>query len=389
MVVMRFVGSSHSLVPPSQLRGLAERRESLIAELAELRNRGSIRGAVLLSTCNRVELLYDPGPASPTAISPATMRELFLGDSSKNLPCIELEDQAAVEHMLRVATGLESAVVGEEQILGQLSRAFKTADDLGMLSRPLYRLRNRLLATARDLRNRAGLGARRVSMAAVAARQLRHAGPRIAVVGAGETGRLALDHLSKFHQGEVIIVNRTFKRAEALAAHFGATPMALDEFLAAPPTLDGVIFAVHSDTPMVGPEQAKKLGQIIDISQPSVVSPQVYASAGHRVLSLDDMGRIASEETQRQAEASDAGNKLAKSAAARLWEDLQDQRPNYGKVVGMHIELAVAEVEQALAGGLRHLADSDRDRVRDMMLRTAKRNAHYHIQDLKRYQIAQ
>src|SRR5690606_37821150 len=101
------------------------------------------------------------------------------------------------EHLVALVLGLDSLVPGEAQIVGQLRAAFRGADDCGLLGRALHVLRNRLLEASRDLRPALGLDGRVPSIASLAAERLLGAGPRLAIVGAGETGRLALEALRR------------------------------------------------------------------------------------------------------------------------------------------------------------------------------------------------
>ncbi len=259
MTRLTLIGSDFSRVPPSQLRALSQDSERIRTRLVELRASGRILGGFLLSTCNRVEVLLDLPAEHDSLVSPDDVARTVLGDVG-DLPLRQLHGQDCVRHLLSVATGLESMVLGEEQILGQLSRSFALSEEL----------RTRVMAAARDLRRRTGLTRADRSVGAVAADELVEAGPSLMVVGAGETARLALDVLRRRGVTNVWIVNRTLDKAEALARHHGGRALSLEEFLRHPPEVDGILFAVHSERPLLTAERCTgRLRRVVDVSQPS------------------------------------------------------------------------------------------------------------------------
>lgn len=374
---IQLVGSDFRSVTPSRLEQLSGHREEIQARLLEHKARGVLRGAVVLATCNRFEVLCEVAEGHSLDLRTAI---LGLGD---DFPLHEFEGCAAIEHMLGVTAGLHSLAFGEEQILGQVRNAFRTAEEFGLLSRRLHMLCTRLLGTAREVRHRTGLDNRPRSVAALAVEQLFGRGMRFAVVGAGETGHLLLDIMHRRHLPAPLVVNRTLARAEALAAHYGGRAMSLHEFLQARPELDGVVFAVHSDKPLWDAAAAAGVQVVIDISQPSVLAPDLVSTPGCAVFRLDDFAERASAEQQQYAATRTIGLAEVAALAATLWSEIAAARPNLGRVVDLHVEGAMAELEQAFQRGLRHLSAADREAVREVMKRAAKRNAHHHIRDLR------
>ncbi|MCA8975655.1 MAG: hypothetical protein KDC98_13115 [Planctomycetes bacterium] len=374
---IHLVGSDFHLVSPSRLEQLSAHREEIQARLLELRNRQLIRGAVMVATCNRFEVLIELAEG----VAPDFTRAA-LGVEA-DYPLHAHDGQAAIDHMLGVTAGLHSLAFGEEQILGQVRTAFRTAEEFGLLSRRLHMLFTRLLRAAREVRHRIGLDHRPRSVAALAVDQLAFAGPRLAVVGAGEMGRLVLEIMQRRHMPAPLIVNRTLPRAAALADHFGGTAMALHEFLAERPELDGIVFATGSSGALFAAEDAAGLAVVVDISQPSVLAPDVRAVDGLQVFNLDDFARMAAEEQAQYAAIKATGLCEVEALAGQIWRDVDAGRPNLGRVVDMHVEGAMAELEHALSGRLSHLAAADRETVREVLLRAARRNAHHHICDLR------
>ncbi len=408
MVRLTLIGIDHQEVAPSRLEVLSSESERIRARLVDLREQGAVRGAVLLSTCNRVEAVLDVAEgvsaegvgaegASDRLAEDRYLAELLLEgrtrDAEGELPLHVLADRAGVAHMLRVATGLESMVLGEEQILGQISRAFQVSEELGLMSRPLHMLRTRLLNAARELRQRTGFSKTR-SVAALAADKLAAAGKRLCVVGAGETARLALDVLRRRGVENPLVVNRTLDKAQALARHFGGEAMGLAAFRKARENgevqVDGVLLAIHSPTPVFGIEHAAGVKTVVDVSQPSVVAEELRTleacAGGCEVLDLDGIAALAAEETAALREVAEVGRAQAEARAEQIWADLVDRRAHLGKVVDLHVENALSELDKALRGSLQHLADDDRDQLRKLFEKTARRNAHFHLRDLRQLQ---
>ena len=379
MKAILLVGSDFRLVPLGRLEQLSSRREVIQARLLEWRAHGLVRGAVLVATCNRFEVLLE------LADRPLPdLRQELLGVGA-DFPLHEHADGEALEHLLGVTTGMHSLVFGEEQIQGQVRGAFRTAEDLGMLSRRLHMLQTRLLGTARKLRHGIGLDHRPRSVAALAVERLLGQGSRFAVVGAGETGHLLVELMTRRGLPAPLVVNRTLARAEGLAEHFGGTAMSLAEFLCERPQLDGVVFAVHCPAPLWHAKDASGVRVVVDISQPSALADDVVTNATTTVHRLDDFAARAAQEQQQFDAAREVGLTEVRAFAAQLWQEIASARPNLGRVVDLHVEGAIAEFEHALHGDLRHLDERDREVVRGIMLRLAKRNAHHHICDLRQF----
>ncbi len=383
MTRLTLIGSDFSRVPPSRLRDLSQDSERIRTRLVELRASGRILGGFLLSTCNRVEVLLDLPSEHDSLVSPDDVARTVFGDVG-DLPLRQLHGQDCVRHLLSVATGLESMVLGEEQILGQLSRSFTLSEELGLMSRALHMLRTRVMAAARDLRRRTGLTRVDRSVGAVAADVLVQSGPTLMVVGAGETARLALDVLRRRGVADVWIVNRTLDKAEALARHHGGRALSLDEFLRQPPEVDGILFAVHSDRPLLTADRCpKRLRRVVDVSQPSVLDPSVRAVEDLEVVDLDALGALLADEAARLEEVAALGRSQVTAQAECIWGQVANPGADLGRVVDLHVESAQEELQRALRGPLAHLGETEQEAIRQLVLKTAKRNAHFHLKDLR------
>lgn len=369
------LGTSHSLASPGELEALTTTKAAVLADLAKKHERGDILGALLISTCNRFEILLDQDPEKP--VDP----QRFLPNGRTSM--LQLQDKAAVEHLLRVTVGLESMVKGEDQIQGQVRRAFKEAEDLNLLSRNLHMLRNRTLAAARDVRRSVGLAAKKVSLPALGADLLLENGRRLAVVGAGETARIAIDAVRRKFAGELWIINRSLDRAEKLAAHFGAHAMSLEAFSNRPPEVDGILFAVYSDRVLLEAGQIPGIEVVVDLCMPSVLGPSLSKVENLKIWDLNTIRERAARDSQSRDSALSACAGLIEAQSSALWHDLISDESRFNRVIDLHLESAVAEYEHAARGRLRHLSARDQDTIKRLIIKSAKRNAHYHLNDLR------
>jgi glutamyl-tRNA reductase len=384
-MVIRVIGSNHRLTPPSQLQGAVACREAIFARLLTMQSAGRIRGAILLGTCNRLEIIIDTDREDDPGLPHGLLAE------HTDIPRHDLYDAAASHYLLRVATGLESMVRGEDQILGQLRAAFKRADEHGLLSPTLRVLRTDLIAAARDLRQRTGLVKSKVSVASLAARQLERGGTRFAVVGAGETGRLAVEALIKRGFTDLLVVNRTVQRAAALARHFGLEAMALSDFLTAAEArtiqLDGVLFAIDSPLPVFELRHVGDIEVLVDVSMPSVIDGPVREAQGVEVIDLDRIAVLVESESDRRQARFGTAEELVRAKAGHLHQRLiavhSGAEVHLSQILERHLDNAMQELHTVLTTKLSHLSDIDQEQVRQALVRAAKRNAHIHLKDVR------
>lgn len=378
VVTLLVVGSCLKIAPQEGLGRWKAARENVLARLLRRQAEGSLAGAVLIDTCNRFEILADV----PAATDAAAFADAVLADLP-DLPRLQFTGEAAVEHTVRVTSGLESMVVGEEQIQGQVSRAFAEAAEVGLLSRRLHMLWTRLLHAARNLRARRPHALVPRSVAELAARIARDAGPSVAVVGAGDTGRLVAEELHRLGTAELFVFNRTLARAEHLAAHCGATALGLDVLQTAPPAFDVMVLAIDGGAVSVPHRDMPRLRAVIDISQPSALDPSLRERDDLLVLDLDALQlRAEAAGSALDAWAEETGV-LAAGHAHRIWGELCGDQSCLGRLVELHVENAMSEIDRACRGRLRGLEQRVLDEVRALVERVARRNAHLHVKDLR------
>jgi len=305
------LGLNHTTAP-LDLRGkLAFGPDRLIPALHGLRERLQRAGpeAALVSTCNRTEL-YVAAPAH-------TVNELVLpavtwlaeqgGVSSSHLQAhtYVMEDQAAARHAFRVASGLDSMVLGEPQILGQMKQAVRQADEAGTLGSTLHQLFQRTFSVAKEVRSSTEIGAHSISMAAAAVRLASQlfedlAETRVLFVGAGEMIELVATHFAAKSPKAMAVANRTLDRGERLAARFGAKALRLSDLPNILQEYDIVISCTASTLPIIGlgaVERALKARKhrpmfMVDLAVPRDIEPEVVRLSDVYLYTVDDLSQL-------------------------------------------------------------------------------------------------
>jgi glutamyl-tRNA reductase len=314
------VGVSHRSSPLAVREALAFAREDLRAALARLRAEAGLAEVMILSTCNRVEVYAAGGPAEAQAV--ASRLRAHACARGRVIPILyRLTGDAAVRHAFRVAAALDSMVLGEPQILGQLKDAYQTAESAETLGPVLGPLRQRSLAAAKRVRTETGIGRHAVSVSHVAVELARKifgtlAARRVLLVGAGKMSRLAAARLVR-EGASATVLGRTFARTEELAAALGGRAAPLEHLRDELARADVVItstgapgLVVHRSD--VEAAQAGRGGRplfVIDIAVPRDVDPAVRSLCGVFLYDLDDLRSVAGanlRERQRDAAAAEA-----------------------------------------------------------------------------------
>ena len=261
--------------------------------------------ATILSTCNRTEVYC----ASDAPALDHTLAWLAGsgGVSSDMLRAhtYTLQGDQAARHVFRVASGLDSMVLGEPQILGQMKDAVRAAEGAGAMGSTLHQLFQRSFAVAKEVRSTTEIGAHSISMAAASVRlagQLFEDLSKIKIlfVGAGEMIDLAATHFAAKSPAQMVIANRTMERGEALAAKFNAQTMPLSDLPARLHEFDAVISCTASVLPIIGlgaVERAVKLRKrrpifMIDLAVPRDVEPEVKALPDIYLYTVDDLAKV-------------------------------------------------------------------------------------------------
>jgi len=289
----RFAFSLEQLAPTLQAFRDRVQRPSQAAEVA------------LLSTCNRTELYC---AAEPQLVKSAVDWLAGVGGvASDHLMdhAYVLQGGTAARHAFRVASGLDSMVLGEPQILGQMKQAVREADTAGTLGATLHQLFQRSFAVAKDVRTSTEIGSHSISMAAAAVRlasqlfeDLRET--RVLFVGAGEMIELVATHFAARNPRGMAVANRTLERGEKLANRFGAEALRLADLPARLGEFDAVISCTASSLPIIGlgaVERALKARKhrpmfMVDLAVPRDVEPEVARLSDVYLYTVDDLSAL-------------------------------------------------------------------------------------------------
>jgi glutamyl-tRNA reductase len=357
------LGLNHTTAP-LDLRGrFAYAVDQLEPALRGLRDALSLQPeAAILSTCNRTEI-YCAGER-------ADMDRTFdwlahSGGVSTQLlrsHAYTLHDAHAARHAFRVASGLDSMVLGEAQILGQMKEAVRVADQAGALGTTLNQLFQRSFAVAKEVRTSTEIGAHSISMAAAAVRlagQLFEDLGRIRVlfVGAGEMIELAATHFAAKKPKSMAIANRTLERGEKLATRFGAEVMRLADLPSRLHEFDVVVSCTASTLPIIGlgaVERAVKTRKhrpmfMVDLAVPRDIEPEVKALEDVYLYTVDDLaGVVQTGKENRQAAVAQAEAII--DAGVQSFLHWMDQRGNVPLILQLNAqadEWRSAEVARA------------------------------------------
>ena len=296
----RFAFSLEQLAPT--LLGF---REQLLQGPSTRSRQGSSPEAALLSTCNRTEL-YVAG--QPELVRPAVdwlARVGGVGSSALLDHAYVMEDSAAARHAFRVASGLDSMVLGEPQILGQLKQAVREADQAGTLGTTLHQLFQRSFSVAKEVRSSTEIGSHSISMAAASVRlaaQLFEDLSKIKVlfIGAGEMIELVATHFAAKTPRHMAIANRTLERGEKLAGRLSAEAIRLADLPQRLHEFDAVISCTASSLPLIGlgaVERALKARKhrpmfMVDLAVPRDIEPEVGRLDDVYLYTVDDLSTI-------------------------------------------------------------------------------------------------
>ncbi|HET7343753.1 MAG TPA: glutamyl-tRNA reductase [Methylomirabilota bacterium] len=311
-------GIDYRSAPIALRERLAPPADRLADVLAEIREGAALAEALLLSTCNRIEIygVGDP-PADAAAAAARALCRVQGVEADTVASCLYTHgDAEAVRHCLRVAASLESMVLGEPQILGQVKAAFALAQERGSLGPTLQQLMAHAFGVAKRVRTETELGRHAVSVSSVAVELARKIfgdldGRRALLVGSGEMGALAARHLVEQGVRPLYVTNRTAGRAEALAADVGGTSVPFETWTEMLSQVDIVVTAASVTAPIVrAADVARAIARrtlplfLIDIAVPRNVAPGVDALPNVFCYDVDDLQRVADANTrEREREA--------------------------------------------------------------------------------------
>ena len=327
------LGINHQTAPVSLRERVAFSADTIPAALDSLRSLSQVREAALLSTCNRTEIytVVDDGGqavANWLARHPGEMDDL-------HAYLYRHADASAVRHLFRVATGLDSLVLGEPQILGQVKDAWATARAAGSLGSQLDSLFQHTFTTAKRARTDTRIGANPVSVASAAVRLAQESFARmeestVLLIGAGDTIELAARHLVQANVKRLLVANRTLAHAQDLASRHGGVALPLDEIDRHLGEADIVLSATAARGAILHRDQvAAALTQrrhrpmlLLDLAVPRDIDPDVASLRDVYLYTVDDLERSIEDNRRSRREAATEAEAIVEVQVARFMESL-------------------------------------------------------------------
>jgi glutamyl-tRNA reductase len=325
-------GVNHKSAPVEVRERLAFDDDALSQALVALKGRPGFCEGMILSTCNRVEVALTCEENSKTA---AVEVDEFLADTRHVrrewvTPYLyHFEDSDAIRHLFRVASSLDSMVVGEPQILGQLKSAYSLAKEHGAVSGFMDALLTRAFSVAKRVRSETDIGANAVSISYAAVELAREIfgsleGKKIMIVGAGKMSELAARHLRRSGAGQILVTNRTQERALEMVELFDGKLVDYTRFLSALPEVDIVISSSAAPHYIIVREDMKKVLEarrnrpmfLIDIAVPRNIEPTVNELDNVFLYDIDDLQRVIENNLQGRMDS-------AKEAEAIVHEEVE------------------------------------------------------------------
>ncbi|MBI4524985.1 MAG: glutamyl-tRNA reductase [Deltaproteobacteria bacterium] len=396
------LGLNHDTAPVEVRERLAFSRSSLPESLKRLHSLSNIREGVIVSTCNRVEVIasaLEDGAALKEIKHFLTEQELEADQAILDDHLYAYSGGEAVRHLFRVAASLDSMVVGEPQILGQLKEHYAAAHEAGTVGTLLHRLFHRAFSVAKRVRTETGIGGGFVSVSSVAVDLARRIFDRlddksVMLIGAGKMGALVVRHLQRNGVRSLMVTNRTFERAVELSAEFQGSPIRYEDFPRYLKLADVVIGSTGSPQVVVWPEAViealKERRQrpmfLIDLGVPRNFDARINEIDNVYVYNIDDLKGVADENLrERSSEAQKAEEIVTEEVTAFLrWLESLDQVPVIAALRRKLEEIRQAELEKSLGTSLKGLSEKERQAIEDMTTAMINKILHSPISCLKR-----
>ncbi|MBW2238860.1 MAG: glutamyl-tRNA reductase [Deltaproteobacteria bacterium] len=379
MLDIVLMGLNHKTAPVTLRECLAFSEDETFAALKAFQESPAISEAMLISTCNRVEVLM---ATSDTSNAADTVRVFF--SEFKNLPVSEFEKSLyihegddAVRHIFRVASSLDSMVVGEPQILGQIKTAYQIATSKKTSGVLLNKLLHRTFSVAKRVRSETGIGDHAVSISYAAIELGRKIfgtfeEKKVLLIGAGEMAELAVEHLIRNRTGNILVANRTFKNGVELAKRFNGQAIRFEEITGFLEHVDIIISSTGSPDYVVTRDQVKGIIRrrrnrplfFIDIAVPRDIDPEINRLTNSYVYDIDDLKGIIDENIEDRNREGIKGERIVDEAVIsfRHWFESLDVIPTIVELRNKMEDIAKGEMKKTLQT-LKHFSDDDQQAI--------------------------
>ncbi len=397
---LMLIGLNHTSAPLAVRERLAFSAEARLEAIRSLQSRFPGTEIVLLSTCNRVEFYI----ARPLHGQPRREQIIeFLVDSrglsSESFAphLYHLANRQVVEHLFCVAASLDSMIVGESQILGQVRQAYEAAAQVGGPGALLHPLFQRAVAVGKQVLGQTPLGEGRLSVASVAVQYARgifdsFEDKTILCIGAGKMAAVALRHFADLHPKRLLVANRDLCKAAALVEQCGGTALSLEQLDSCLAEADIVISSTGSPVPVIVAERFEQVARqrqyrpifMIDIAMPRDIEPAVGDIQGVYLYNLDDLQQVVARTRSVRGEAVAGARALVMSQIEQFvqWNQTRQLGPMIEQLYQRCHDLAATEVRR-LQGKLPHLQASEREQLDDLARRIVNKVLHHPVKTLR------
>jgi glutamyl-tRNA reductase len=396
------VGLNHRSAPIEVRESVAFEHSCLESVLAQLRSYPTVLEAVILSTCNRVEVIAAAADSRSACSDIAAFLEQQKADRRSG-PLHEhvyaYRGVEAVRHLFRVAASLDSMVLGEPQILGQLKQYYDAAQQAGTVGAILHRLFHRSFSVAKRVRSETTIGSGAVSVSSVAADLARRIFDRfddktVLLLGAGKMGDLMARHLRRHGVRSLMVTNRTFERAVALAESIQGSPIRFEDFARYLKLADLVIGCTGAaevliDAPTVERvlrERKQRAMLLLDIGDRRNFDPQINDLDNAYLYNIDDLKSVAEDNRLERAGEAEKAEAIVHEEVAGFvrWMDSLGRVPTITALRHRFEEIRRQELERSLSGALKDLSAEQRAALDQLTTAMVNKLLHAPISQLKK-----
>jgi glutamyl-tRNA reductase len=396
------VGLNHRSAPIDVRESVAFENSYVADALARLHGYPSILEGVILSTCNRVEVIAAAADEK-SALSEITS---FLAAQKAQRHAGALDDHIytyrdaeAVRHLFRVAASLDSMVIGEPQILGQLKQYYDTAQRAGTVGAVLHRLFHRSFSVAKRVRSETGIGSGAVSVSSVAVDLAKRIFDRfddktVMLIGAGKMGDLMARHLQSVGVKTLMVTNRTFERALAIAENIQGNPIRFEDFVRYLAMCDLVIGCAGAPDILIDASTVEKVLRerkhktmfFLDIGDRRNFDPLINDLDNVYLYNIDDLKSVADENLQERASEAEKAEEIVRDEVQGFvrWLASLEQVPTITALRQRFEEIRQREIEKSLGGNLKDLSAEQRLAVQEMTMAMVNKMLHGPISQLKK-----
>ncbi len=385
------IGANHKTAPVELREKLSFSNEETLDALELLKKDNDIKESLIFSTCNRTEILYIPanGDKIDKIIEFISVQRGINISEFKNSLYIH-EDNDAIRHLFEVASSLDSMVVGEPQILGQIKEAYRTAVDYKSSGVLLNRLMHKAFSVAKRVRKETGIGDNAVSIS-YAAIELANkifsdlSQKSVMLLGAGEMAELAVEHLISNKVKNILVANRTFKNAVDLARKFSGTPVKFEERIDALTDVDIIISSTGATDYVLTKKQVKQAMKkrhyntlfFIDIAVPRDIDPAVNTISNAYVYDIDDLKNIVESNIDQRGKETVKAQRFIEEAVLKFekWLEGLSIVPTIKALNDKISSIADIEYKKTISS-LKHLSQQDIKSIKRMTQAIASRTIH-------------